>query len=209
MENLIEHCESVTASFRRMKSVTIACITASVAVAALALYFCMASIARGQERIYILDKGTALSATLENGDAHRDLETEDHVRRFHELMFNITPNSESIQRNLDRALVMSDRSAYDYWMDMSERGFYQRMVSANITQEIVIDSVKVDLSEYPYPVHTWANLYILRESNITSYAFESSCRLVDVGRSPSNPHGLMVEKFTVNRHEKTGTRRRE
>ena len=103
---------------------------------------------------------------------------------------------------------MSDRSAYDYWMDLSEKGFYQRVVSANITQEIVVDSVKVDMTAYPYDTKTFGKLFILRESNITSYEFESSCRLVDVGRSPSNPHGLMIEKFVVTRNEMTGTRRR-
>jgi Bacteroides conjugative transposon TraK protein len=133
---------------------------------------------------------------------------QDHLVRFHELMFNLSPSSESIKRNIDRALVMSDRSAYDYWRDLSERGFYQRLVSANITQQIVVDSVRTDLRTYPYESETFGKLYLIRESNITAYQFESTCRLVDVERSETNPHGLMIEKFTVRRNENIGTKRR-
>ena len=141
-------------------------------------------------------------------DANRDMEAADHVTRFHELMFNLSPSSESIKRNVDRALLMSDRSAYDYWMDLSERGFYQRLVSANVSQEIVVDSVKVDMQSYPYGAITYGKLFLLRESNITSYQFESTCRLVEVERSPSNPHGMMIEKFLVTRNDNLGTRKR-
>jgi hypothetical protein len=93
-------------------------------------------------------------------------------------------------------------------MDLSERGFYQRVVSANISQEFVADSIKVDMLSYPHKVTTYGKLYLLRESNITAYQFESSCRLVDVERSQNNPHGLMIERFSVTRNENIGTRKR-
>jgi hypothetical protein len=48
----------------------------------------------------------------------------------------------------------------------------------------------------------------LVESNITAYQFESSCRLVDVERSQTNPHGLMIERFVVTRNDNLGTRKR-
>ena len=208
MENLINHFNNIDTSFRKMKFITILTVCASAAVALGSVFLASMSIEAGRGQIYVLDKGSAILAQRSGEDTYRDLEAEDHVTRFHELMFNITPNSESIRRNLDRALVMSDKSAYDYYMDMSDRGFYPRVVSANISQEIKVDSVKVDMSSYPYETRTFGKLYLLRESNITAYDFESSCRLVDVDRSPSNPHGLLVEKFTVVRNDKIGTRKR-
>ena len=93
-------------------------------------------------------------------------------------------------------------------MVLSEKGFYQRLISANISQEFVTDSVKVDMLSYPHSVTTYGKLYMLRESNITAYQFESSCRLVEVERSPSNPHGMMIEKFLVTKSDNLGTRKR-
>lgn len=208
MDNLIKYFNNIETSFKKMKFITILTITAAAVIAVGSVAVTGWYLEKANGTIYVVDRGSAVMASRSEEDSHRELEAMDHVTRFHELMFNISPSAESIQRNLDRALVMSDKSAYDYWMDLSERGFYQRVVSANITQEFVADSVKVDMMAYPHNVTTYGKLYLLRESNITAYQFESSCRLVDVGRSQNNPHGLMIERFTVTRNENIGTRKR-
>ena len=209
MENLIKQFNNIETSFKRMKFVTTLCMSAAVVIAVGSVMISGKLMQEGNDKIYVVDKGSAVMAARTDEDLYRDLEAKDHVSRFHELMFNISPSSESIKRNLDKALVMSDKSAYDYYMDLSERGFYQRMISANISQEIVVDSIKVNMTGYPYDAKTYGRLFLLRESNITAYSFESSCRLVDVERSQNNPHGLMIEKFTVTKNENLGTRKRK
>ena len=208
MDNLIKYFDNIDSSFRKMKFLTIASLICAGCVCVLSVGIAAWSSEHARESVYVIEKGSAVMARRSHEDANRDMEAADHVTRFHELMFNLSPSSESIKRNVDRALLMSDRSAYDYWMDLSERGFYQRLVSANVSQEIVVDSVKVDMQSYPYGAITYGKLFLLRESNITSYQFESTCRLVEVERSPSNPHGLMIEKFLVTRNDNLGTRKR-
>lgn len=192
-----------------MKFLTALCICAAAVISIGSVMAAGWLLNQGNDKIYVVDKGSAVMAARTGEDVYRDLEAKDHVSRFHELMFNVSPSSESIKRNLDKALVMSDKSAYDYYMDLSERGFYQRIISANISQEIVVDSIKVDMSSYPYAARTYGRLFMLRESNITAYSLESTCRLVDVERSQSNPHGMMIEKFVVTRNENLGTRKRK
>lgn len=210
MENVIKYFDNIESGFRKMKFLTLAVIGASALVALSAVFLAMRSSEKSRSEIFIVDgSGAALHATSAPDGAEKDLEVEDHLVRFHELMFNLSPSEESIKRNIDRALVMSDRSAYDYWRDMSERGFYQRIVSANISQQIVVDSVKTNLNTYPYEALTFGKLYLIRESNITAYQFESACRLVNVERSKTNPHGLMIEKFMVRRNDNLGTKRRK
>lgn len=209
MDNLVKYFNNIETSFKKMKFVTVLTLCVCAVISLGAMYITSASIDKARDQIYVIDKGSALMASRSEEDANRDLEIRDHVSRFHELMFNVTPNSESIKRNLDRALIMSDKSAYDYYMDLSESGFYQRVVSANITQEIVVDSMKVNILEYPYKVNTFGKVFLLRESNITAYQFESSCELIEVERSQSNPHGMMIEKFAVTKNENIGTRKRK
>ena len=208
MDKLIKHFNDIEQSFKVMKYIT----TLALATAAAVILGAMLLYTRKTEeltgKIYVVDRGSAVMASRTPEDGYRDIEADDHVLRFHELMLNVTPNAESIKRNLDRALILSDKSAYDYYMDLSEKGFYQRMISANITQEFVADSVRVDLQSYPYRVRTYGKLYLMRESNINLYEFESEAQLVEVERSPSNPHGLMLEKFHVTRNENIGSRRR-
>lgn len=208
MDKIIKYFDTIETSFRKLKFITVASIASGVIIALGAVYISGQQMLSNNDNIYVIDRGSAVMAARSGQDAYRDLEVKDHIERFHELMFNLSPNSESIKRNLDRALVMSDKSAYDYWMDLSEKGFYQRLISANISQEFVTDSVKVDMLSYPHSVTTYGKLYMLRESNITAYQFESSCRLVDVERSQTNPHGLMIERFVVTRNDNLGTRKR-
>ena len=208
MDKLIKHFNDIEQSFKVMKYITTLALgtAAMVILGAMLLYTNRTQSLT--DTIYVVDRGSAVMASRTPEDGHRDIEADDHVLRFHELMLNVTPNAESIKRNLDRALILSDKSAYDYYMDLSEKGFYQRMISANITQEFVADSVKVNMESYPYKVRTYGKLYLMRESNINLYEFESEGQLVEVERSPSNPHGLMLEKFHVTRNENIGSRRR-
>lgn len=208
MDKLIKYFDNIETSFKRMKVITLAAVSACVCISLGAIFIASGMISDASDQIFVIDKGSAMMAARTPEDENRDLEAVDHITRFHELMFNLSPNAESIKRNLDRALVMSDRSAYEYWSDLSERGFYQRLVSANISQEVVIDSVKVDMLTYPYQAKTYGRMFMLRESNITAYELETTCRLVDVERSQSNPHGLMIEKFRVTKNENIGTRNR-
>ena len=208
MENLIKYFNNIETSFKKMKFVTVLSICAAALIAVGSVAAAGWYMEKSGQTIFVVDKGSAVMATRDSEDSYRELEAKDHVTRFHELMFNLSPSAESIQRNLDRALVMSDKSAYEYWMDLSERGFYQRLISANISQEFVADSIRVDMLSYPHTVNTYGKVYMLRESNITAYQFESSCRLVDVERSQTNPHGLMIERFVVTRNDNLGTRKR-
>ena len=208
MDKLIKHFNDIDLSFKAMKWVTALALGAAVvAMLGTALVF-ISKTSSLTDTIYVVDRGSAVMANRSHEDGYRDIEADDHVLRFHELMLNVTPNAESIKRNIDRALILCDKSAYDYYMDLSEKGFYQRMISANITQEFVADSVRVNMESYPYKVTTYGKLYLMRESNINLYEFESQGQLVEVERSPSNPHGLMLEKFHVIRNENIGSRRR-
>lgn len=210
MNGLLEYFGTVEQAFRKTKLLTIATLACAAVIAIGSLVFAFAYVGSNQGRIYVMDTmGQTFSAAAEDPGLWRGLECRDHVMRFHELMFNLSPSSDAIQHNMERALVMADRSAYDYYLDMSEREYYTRLVNANIIQQIVVDSIKVNMDVYPHDVHTYATLYLTRESNITSYAFESTGRLVEMGRSEGNPHGLMIERFNVIRNEKIETRRRK
>ncbi len=208
MNNVSEYFSGIDRELRRRRSLVILTVVFAAVVTLGVAGLSFAFVRRSRDTVFVVDKGSTVMATIASGGVQRDLEVEDHVRRFHELMFNLAPSTESQRRNLEQALHMADRSAYDWWQDQSESGYYARLVSANISQQIQIDSVKFSLQEYPYPARLYGKVFLTRESNITAYDFMSECRLSDVPRSSSNPHGLMVERFAVKRYESLGTRKR-
>lgn len=208
MEKILKYYGGIDAELKRSRSLVWAVVGFAAIITVGVTLLSFRFVRQSRDTVYVVDKGSTMMATIASGDVQRDLEVEDHVRRFHELMFNLAPSAESQKRSLERALLMADRSAYDYWQDHSEAGYYSRLVSANISQEIQIDSVLFSIQQYPYPARTFGKVFLTRESNVTAYSFVSECRLTDVARSASNPHGLMIEKFEVKKYESLGTRRR-
>ena len=208
METIVKYFTGIDQELRRRRGLVTATLVFAGVICVGVVLLSFMFVRQSRDTVYVVDKGSTIMATIASGSVQRDLEVEDHVRRFHELMFNLAPSSESQRRNLEQALHMADRSAYDWWQDQSENGYYARLVSANITQEIQIDSVRFSMQTYPYPAKLYGKVFLTRESNITAYDFVSECRLSDVPRSRSNPHGLMVERFAVRRYESLGTRKR-
>ena len=208
MDNIVKYYSGIDQELRRRRGLVGAVLAFAGVVCVGVVLLSFRFVQQSRDSVYVVDKGSTIMATIAAGNVQRDLEVEDHVRRFHELMFNLAPSSESQKRNLEQALHMADHSAYDWWQDQSENGYYARLVSANISQEIQIDSVRFSMQTYPYPARLYGKVFLTRESNITAFDFVSECRLSDVPRSRSNPHGLMVERFTVRRYESLGTRKR-
>jgi hypothetical protein len=64
---------------------------------------------------------------------NRPVEAREHVRRFHEL-FTLAPDKSAIESNMKRAFDLADKSAFDYYRDLSEKdiitGSSQEMCSS-------------------------------------------------------------------------------
>ena len=151
-----------------------------------------------REKIYVLDGGKSLMLALSQDLAqNRPVEAREHVKRFHELFFTLSPDKDAIEGNIKRALILSDRSAFNYFTDFSEKGYYNRIISGNINQVIQVDSVVCNFDKYPYKASTYARQIIIRESNVTERSLLTTCNLLNAVRSDSNPHGFIIEAFEI------------
>lgn len=128
---------------------------------------------------------------------NRPVEAREHVRRFHELFFTLSPDKSAIEGNINRALLLADKSAITYYKNMAEKGFFNRLIAANIIQMVEVDSITLDLNRYPYQVKTYARQKIVRESTITERSLVTTCALINSVRSDSNPQGFMIENLNV------------
>ncbi|MCL8537654.1 conjugative transposon protein TraK [Chryseobacterium gallinarum] len=151
-----------------------------------------------REKIYVLDEGKSLMLALsQDASINRPVEAREHVRRFHELFFTLAPDKNAIESNMKRAFNLADKSAFDYYQDLAEKGYYNRVISGNVQQRIEVDSVVCDFNVHPYAVRTYARQYIIRSSNLTKRSLVTSCFLVNSVRSDNNPQGFNIERFRV------------
>ena len=157
---------------------------------------------RQREKIYVLDQGKSLMLALsQDASRNRPVEAREHVRRFHELFFSIAPDKDAIEENMSRAFALRDKSAFDYYKDLAEQGYYNRAILGNVNQRIVIDSIHCNFESYPYEVTTYARQFILRQSNVTERSLVTSCTLQNSVRSDDNPQGFLMEHFLVRENQ--------
>lgn len=128
---------------------------------------------------------------------NRPAEAREHVRRFHELFFTLSPEKSAIEHNVKRALLLVDKSAYHYYQDFAEKGYYNRIIAGNINQTVRVDSVVCNFDNYPYSATTYARQMIIRSSNVTERSLVTTCRLLNSSRSDDNPNGFTIEGFTI------------
>ena len=185
-------------SFRQIRLYAIIFTVLCLGISGYAVFesYRFASVQR--EKVYVLDQGKSLMLALsQDASINRPVEAREHVRRFHELFFTLAPDKTAIESNMKRAFNLADKSAFDYYKDLSEKGYYNRIISGNVQQRIEVDSVLCDFERYPYTVRTYAREYIIRASNVTRRNLVTSCLLVNSVRSDVNPQGFNIEQFRV------------
>lgn len=190
--------KNIETSFRQIRLFGIVFVAMCAVVVSVALICVFNFAERQREKIYVLDNGKSLMLALsQDMEQNRPAEAREHVRRFHELFFTLSPDKSAIEHNINRALILSDKSAYNYYTDFSEKGYYNRIIAGNINQVLQVDSVVCDFNNYPYIAKTYARQMIIRESNVTERTLVTQCSLSNASRSDDNPNGFIIEGFTI------------
>ena len=190
--------KNIESSFKQIRFFGIVFVCLCAGIAGYALWNSYNFAEKQRQKIYVLDGGKSLMLALSQDMAqNRPVEAREHVKRFHELFFTLSPDKNAIESNIKRALFLCDKSAFAYYKDLQEKGYFNRIISGNINQNLQIDSIVCNFDTYPYKAETYARQMIIRESNITERSLITHCNLINSVRSDNNPHGFLIENFEI------------
>lgn len=190
--------KNIETSFRQIRLYSIIFLVLCSVVVVWSVYSSYDFAEKQREKIYVLDGGKSLMLALSQDlSQNRPAEAREHVRRFHELFFTLSPDKSAIEHNVKRALLLADKSAYNYYSDFAEKGYYNRIIAGNINQVLKVESVVCNFDSYPYQARTYAKQMIIRASNVTERSLVTTCRLLNSNRSDDNPNGFTIEGFTI------------
>ena len=190
--------KNIESSFRQIRFFTLIFVILCAIIVCYALWNSYSFAEAQRQKIYVLDGGKSLLLALSQDlSQNRPVEARDHVKRFHELFFTLSPDKDAIESNIQRALFLVDKSAFAYYKDLTEKGYYNRIISGNINQTISVDSVVCNFDHYPYQIAAYSRQMIIRESNVTERSLVTRCNLINSVRSDNNPHGFIMENFEV------------
>ena len=201
--------KNIQTAFSQIRLYIIVFALLCVGITAYALYASYNFAREQREKIYVLDQGKSLMLALsQDASRNRPVEAREHVRRFHELFFSIAPDKDAIEQNMARAFALCDKSAFDYYKDLAEKGYFNSAISGNVNQRVEIDSIQCDFKVYPYAVTTYARGFIVRPSNVTERSLITTCTLQNAVRSDNNPQGFLMEHFVVRENQDLQTYKR-
>ncbi|WP_294958351.1 conjugative transposon protein TraK [uncultured Flavobacterium sp.] len=197
--------KNIDTAFRHVRGFTIFVILGCTAITCYALYKSFTSVALMQDKVYILANGKALEAYASDRKDNVPVEARDHIKTFHQFFFSLDPDDKVIKANVTKALYLADNSVKRIYDDLKENGYYSGIISGNISQTVAIDSIRIDINEYPYRFKCFARQNIIRTTSILNRNLITEGTLRNVSRSDNNPHGFLIERFNTLENKDLGT----
>jgi conjugative transposon TraK protein len=201
--------KNIDTAFRHVRGFTMLVIGGCIVICCFTLYKSFSLVYKMQDKVYILANGKALEAYASDRKDNIPVEARDHVKVFHKLFFTLDPDDKVIKSNVTKALYLADDSAKRIYDDLKENGYYSGIISGNISQTLQVDSVTVDINDYPYRFRCYATQNIIRTTSIAYRSLITEGNLRNVSRSDNNPHGFLIERWNTieNRDLRTENRK--
>lgn len=194
---MFQQFKNIETAFRHVKLFTCVVIGACMVTCCYAIFESYQVVDRAQNRIYLLASGRALQALSADRRDNIGVEARDHIKMFHYYFFTLDPDDKVITGNLRQALYLADASAEKQYEDLKESGYYSSVISGNVSQQIAMDSIRLDLKTYPYYFRYYGTETITRPTAILTRSIVTEGYLRDVSRSDNNAHGFLIERWRI------------
>jgi conjugative transposon TraK protein len=192
---MFTHLKNIETAFQHIKRFSYLLIAACTLISCCALYKSYAMMVQANKHIYILANGKALEAFAADRKDNIPVEARDHIRMFHHYFFTLDPDEKVIETNIGKALYLAGESARNEYNGLKEKSYYNNLISGNISQQIRVDSVQLDMNQYPYYFKCFAIQKLIRATSTINKVLITQGYLRNVSRSDNNPHGFLIEKW--------------
>jgi conjugative transposon TraK protein len=197
VSKMFQKMKNIDSAFRYVRMFSIAFILACSLLSVFIAYKSFQVAANSQQKIFILANGKALEAYSADRKDNVPVEIRDHVKMFHHFFFTLDPDDKVIQANITKALYLADNSAKQQYDNLKENGYFSNLISGNISQEIQVDSIEININVYPYYFKYKGQEKIIRPTSIITRRMVTDGYLRNVSRSDNNPHGFLIEKWQI------------
>ncbi|UEG54889.1 conjugative transposon protein TraK [Mucilaginibacter daejeonensis] len=204
---MFSHLRNIETAFQQNKRIVALVIITSALIAIAAMYLAFRAYQKADAKVYVLANGKALEAMSADRRENIPVEARDHIKMFHHYFFTLDPDEKVIEGNIRKALYLADESASNQYNGLKEKSYYNNLISGNISQEIQVDSIQLNMNSYPYFFKCYAKEKLVRATSTIHKVLITKGYLRNVGRSDNNPHGFLIEKWEtiINRDTTTST----
>ncbi|GGF42675.1 conjugative transposon protein TraK [Echinicola rosea] len=192
---MFEHLTNIETAFGHVKRFSLVLSIGAVLLALGAIFLSYRFQQAASERVYILLDGKVMEAVAGSRQDNLKVEAREHVIRFHDRFFGLSPDEELIHHQLSEALYLGDGSIKNAYQVLREQGYYDRLVTGNVSQKLLLDSIALEMDSGPYRFWFYGRLQIVRSTSRLTRSLITTGVLREITRSNHNPHGLLIEKW--------------
>ncbi|MEO7044497.1 MAG: conjugative transposon protein TraK, partial [Ferruginibacter sp.] len=186
---MFQKTKNIDSAFRHIKTFTLLLVTGCLLLCGFVLFKSYQLSERMQDKIYVMAGDKVLEAFVSNRKDNIAVECRSHVTTFHQYFFTLDPDEKVIDGNIRKALYLADGSAKRQYDNLKETGYYSNIIAGNISQQVTVDSVVVNLQSEPYFFQCYGTRKITRPNSIVTRNLITQGYLRNVSRSDHNPHG--------------------
>lgn len=194
---MFQKMKNIDTAFKYIRLFTLLIVAGSLLLDGFVFYKSYELSIATQNKIYVLANGKAIEAFSSVRKDNLIVEAKDHIKRFHEYFFTLAPDDGQIKSTIRKALYLADRSAKNIYGSLQENNYYSQMISGNVSQEVTVDSVQLNTKTYPYYFRCYGTEKIIRPVSITYRDLVTEGYLREVPRSDNNPHGFLIERWSI------------
>lgn len=203
---MFKQLKNIDTAFQHIKRFSICLIIANVLISCFGAWFSYKLVTEAQQRIHILYNGKVLEAFASTRKQNLGVELRDHIKTFHHWFFDQSPDDKEIKRNITKAMYLADGSAKKQYDNLVESGYYNNLISANISQQVEVDSIRLDLNSQPYGFTCYATEKLIRASNTVVRKLITQGVIRDLGdQTDDNPHGFLIQQWQILENRDTTT----
>jgi len=194
---MFKQFKNIDLAFKYVRSFCLIIVAGSFTICSYAIYKTYQVMQASKQTMYILANGKILEAVAGERKENIPVEARDHIKMFHQYFFTLDPDDKVIQSNITKALYLADASAKTAYDNLRENGYYANVISGNISQTINVDSIQLNINNYPFYWRCYATETITRSTSIVTRDLITEGYLRTVSRSDNNPHGFLIEKWNT------------
>ena len=177
------------------KTMAIATVIFAIVIVIVGFSYSYKIVQDSRKSIYILDNGVPVLVKQTDELLNRPVEYKAQVELFHRLFFTLAPDYEYINKNIDKALYLMDDSAKKERSNLTEKGWYNQIISSNATVSIQTDSINIDLNNKRFMYY--GTQMINRKTSLIIRKLITQGTFRDIPRTPNNAHGVLLENWNI------------
>lgn len=190
--------KNIDTAFKHIRTFSLFMILANVITICFVIYSNYRVVDKAGNRIYILYNGKVLEAIASDKKTNLPVELRDHIKTFHQYFFNLSPDDKAIRVTVNKALNLADESAKKQYDNLRESGYYNNLIAANIVKEIQVDSIQLDIDQYPYRFICYATEKLVRSTSTVYRKLTTQGSIFNLkSQTDNNPHGFMIRGWEI------------